>query len=77
MKPDQFGKILFEFIILHSGWESDEKGYIIETETGKREIILSSHGVFYIASVTELMDKIAEYRQVISETEKALLFITS
>jgi len=71
----KFGKTLFRFPVLHLGWEADGWGYVVERD-GKREIILSNHGNFYVASVKELELKIAEYTKVKFETKKAITLVT-
>ena len=72
---NKFGKTLFRFPVLHLGWEADGWGYVVERD-GKREIILSNHGNFYVASVKELELKIAEYTKVKFETKKAITLVT-
>ena len=71
----KFGKTLFKFPVLHLGWEADGWGYVVERD-GKREIILSNHGTFYVSSVKELESKIAEYTKVKFETKKAITLVT-
>jgi len=71
---NKFGKTIFRFPVLHLGWEADGWGYVVERD-GKREIILSNHGTFYVASVKELELKIAEYTKVKFETKKAITLV--
>jgi len=72
----KFGKTLFRFPVLHLGWEADGWGYVVERD-GKREIILSNHGNFYISSIKELEQKIAEYKKVEFETKKAITLLNN
>jgi hypothetical protein len=73
---NKLGKTLFKFPVLHLGWEADGWGYVVE-RNGKREIILSNHGNFYVASVKELEIKIAEYKKVEFETKKAITLLNA
>jgi hypothetical protein len=72
---EKFGKVVFKFPVLHLNWETDGCGYIVERE-GKRKVLLSDHGNFYVASVEELEQKLAEYTKVKFETKKAITLIT-
>ncbi len=72
---NKFGKTVFRFPVLHLGWEADGWGYVVERDE-KREIILSNHGTFYVASIKELESKIAEYTKVKFETKKAITLVT-
>jgi hypothetical protein len=72
---NKFGKTIFRFPVLHLGWEADGWGYVVERD-GKRKIILSNHGNFYVASVKELELKIAEYTKVKFQTKKAITLVT-
>jgi hypothetical protein len=67
----KYGKIVFEFPVLHHQWESDSLGFVVETEEGK-QIILTNHQKEYLSSAQELENKIAEYQQIIHQTQKAL-----
>ena len=69
-------KVIFEFPILYEGWEMDEKGEVIERNDGSRYIRLTNHGKPYIAEVSELEEKIAEYQKVIGETNKAIELVS-
>lgn len=63
--------ILFEFPVLYSGWECDEKGYVVDVD-GKSCIVLTSHGRTYFAKNAELEFKIKEYKEAIKKSEQAL-----
>jgi hypothetical protein len=73
---EKLGKTIFKFPVLHLGWEADGWGYVVEKE-GSREILLSNHGNFYVASVKELEQKLAEYTKVKFETKKAIALATN
>ena len=67
-------KKLFQFKIAHIGWESDNKGWIVENQ-GQRFIVLTNHGAPYIAEKLELINKINEYEYLISNTHRALYLL--
>lgn len=66
-----FGSILYEFDILENEKFAKKKGYIT-TENGERSIIISDCGGFHVSCKKVLEEKIAQYKQAIQETEKAL-----
>ena len=68
-------KLLYEFTILHKGWEMDNRGYIVTDQYNKNLIILTSHENFYIGKKNQLEEKLLEYRKVIKETEEALVLL--
>lgn len=68
---ENFGKIICKFPILHSGWEMDGEGFVVEKEN-KRNIILTNHSNPYISSIDELDKKISEYKEVIQATDRAI-----
>lgn len=70
----KYGKVIFEFPIMHVGWDGDSAGYIVENGESKT-LILTNHGSHYMASPTELELKIAEYQKNIMETKKALTLL--
>jgi hypothetical protein len=76
-KIEEFGKVIFEFEVLYVDWESDNKAYVVENENGRREVIMSNHGNFYVAKTRDVLDKIAEYEQAITNSKKAISLITS
>lgn len=65
-------KKIYEFPVMWSGWELDNKGWVALDDNGKRVIVLTNHGVEYIASNDELHEKIKSYTATIEATEKAL-----
>lgn len=68
---EQFGKIICRFKVLHSGWEMDGDGFIVERDD-KRNIVLTNHSNPYISSIEELGKKISEYKEVIQATSRAI-----
>ena len=71
---EQFGEIVFRFPILHHNWEGDGYGYIVDNE-GKKMLVLTDHNKPYVAELSELHAKIAEYQIFISETENAIFIL--
>lgn len=70
-RPD-YTKIL-EFPVLFAGWEMDSKGWIAELNTDKSKVlVLTNHGVEYLADRSELQARIREYQRVINKSEEAL-----
>ena len=72
---EQFGKIVLKFQILHNGWEGDGYGYVVEKDE-KKLLVLTNHNKPYVAELSELHAKIAEYQTIISETQKAIHLLT-
>lgn len=68
----QFGKLIYAFPILHRRKPMDDKGAIYELPDGKRYILLTSQGEFYVARPGELLNKIQEYEAAILASEVAL-----
>jgi hypothetical protein len=71
---NKYGKIVFEFSILHDNWEGDHIGYVVDNG-GSKILILTNHGVDYMADPYELEMKIAEYQNTIMQTKKALTLL--
>lgn len=69
--PAKYTK-LFEFEMLYSGWESDGKGWVCEEPDGKRFLLLTNHGTPYVAPLSELTEKLEEYKRASEETQKAI-----
>ena len=68
-------KLLYEFTILHKGWEMDNSGYIVKDQYDKNLIILTSHGNFYIGKKNQLEEKLLEYEKVTKETKEAIVLL--
>jgi len=68
---EQYGTVIFEFQVFHTGWELDATGWVVERGK-KRFIVLTNHGTSYVAKNKELKAKIKEYSNIIKQTEKAL-----
>lgn len=71
MIEEQYGKIIFEFSLLHNGWDMDVTGWVVQRDK-KNFIVLTNHGTTYIAKNSDLKTKIREYSKAIKQTEKAL-----
>lgn len=68
-------KKIYEFPVLWSGWELDDKGWVALDDSGKPVIILTNHGTEYVAATDELQEHMKRYRAVIEATEKALAMV--
>lgn len=68
-------KLLYEFTILHKGWEMDNSGYIVKDQYNKNLIILTSHENFYIGKINQLEGKLLEYEKITKETKEALVLL--
>ncbi len=66
---------IYDFPVLHAGWEMDNKGWVALDESGQKVIILTNHGDEYIASVDELLKHIERYKAAIEATEKAIKMV--
>lgn len=66
---------LFEFPVLHKGWEMDSRGWVAELDSGKRVLVLENHGTEYIAKESELQERIAEYEAVLQASHEALTML--
>lgn len=64
-------EVLMVFPVMHSGWECDEKGFVVN-DNGTKKIVLTNHGSAYFASEMELSLKIEEYKHAIASAESAL-----
>ena len=65
-------KVIFNFPVLWKAWEGDDEAWIMERPDKTRYIKMTNHGVEYIASTQDLIEKIEEYQSVIAETVKAI-----
>lgn len=68
-------KKLYEFPVLWSGWELDDKGWVAEDNNGKLVIILTNHGAEYIASIEKLEKHLQRYKEASNATEKAIKMV--
>lgn len=66
-----YAKLLLTFRVLHDGWEMDNEGRVYEGAEGKRFLVLTNHGGEYRAELSALDEKIAEYKAVLADSEKA------
>lgn len=51
--------VVSTFKVLHAGWESDNTGYVV-MKGDKHAIVLTSHGVPYLADQKEMDEHIKE-----------------
>ena len=71
-------KILKEFPILWQAWECDNVGYIVDSvgyivdHNGETKLVTTNHGTPYFSDVTELQERIMEYKRVIEATREAI-----
>ena len=65
-------KVLYEFPVLHSGWEMDNVGQVVDFTDGSSGLILTNHGRPYIGTIAGLEAKVKEYEKAIEETDKAM-----
>ena len=66
-----YTKIL-SFPIMYSGWDCDERGWLVKNPDGEKSFILTNHGTPYISTEKEILGLIQEYNAVICETQKAI-----
>ena len=52
--------ILQEAVILHEGWEMDNKAVLARFEDGSQAIVYTSHGTPYLATIAEMARKLKE-----------------
>lgn len=57
--------------VLHCGWESDSKAFLVETNEGNR-LVMTDHGRAYFAKPEELHSKIEEYQQALKDSQDML-----
>lgn len=57
--------------VLWSGWECDQYAYLVKTEDGLK-LVTSDHGQMIFSETDFLKDKLAEYKEALSETEGML-----
>lgn len=68
-------KKLYEFPVLWSGWELDEKGWVALDNSGQKVIILTNHGAEYVASIDDLQKHLLRYKEATEATEKAIKMV--
>lgn len=69
---EKFGKIIFGFPVLHMGWEMDEYGFVTQKPDGKKQLVLTEHGVPKSVTKKELKEKIEFYKNAVSESLTAI-----
>ena len=65
-------KTISDFPVLHSGWEIDSVGYVVQHDD-KKKIAISDHGRFHFADDAEIIKIIIRYQDAIKHTVEALL----
>lgn len=66
-------RILFTFTVLHAGWEFDYTGWIVEiAKSGKRKIVLTTHGSPYFATKADLLKRQRTYKAAADDIQTAL-----
>jgi hypothetical protein len=65
------------FALYHSGWESDEWAYVVNTGDTGAKLVLGNLGSYYFASGGELEAYIATYQKAIADAQDALATIQS
>jgi hypothetical protein len=74
--PEGVKRALFQFKVMHCGWECDEDGWVVEMDDGSRALVLMNHMHLYVAEPSELSEKLAEYERVAADTNKALSMLS-
>lgn len=69
-------RVIFEFPVMHRGWEMDSIGWVYETSGGERYLVLTSQGIRYRVKGDEFLRKMGEYREVIGQSELALSMLS-
>jgi len=64
-------KRIFEFTILHEGWEMDNDGWVTEDEKGVHELHTTNHGMATTMTKGELIGAIKETRDCLEGLLKA------
>jgi hypothetical protein len=59
------------FNILHLGWESDYKAWVVDTPEGNK-LVLTDHGSPYFATKEKLEEYVSSYQKVIQDTQDAI-----
>lgn len=64
--------ILHEATIMHVGWESDNKGWIVECEDGKIKALTTDHGSICQWSGQDMHDTLESTKQSLLDIEAAI-----
>jgi len=70
-------KTIFEFRILHDGWEMDNRGWITENDNGLKTLMGTSHGGAKKMTIKELHEKIHETRNSLAGLKQALKIMST
>lgn len=69
------GKIIYQFSVLHLGWEMDNTAWVIQKPDKSRKLIFTNHGSPYETDIAELVNKIQEYEKVTKEILAAITIL--
>ena len=70
-------KTIFEFRILHDGWEMDNRGWITENEHGIKTLMGTSHGGVKKMTIKEVHEKMHETRKSLAGLKQALKIMST
>ena len=70
-------KTIFTFRVMWDGWGSDNVAWVMERPDSTRYLRMTSHSRPYEASVSNLEEKMDEYRSALAESKKALELLRS
>lgn len=73
--PGKPFKIIHTFSILHSDWELDNLGWIVQVDN-KNILLLTNHNVLYKAHKDEIKKYLSFYKEVMEQTERALILLS-
>lgn len=68
----KIAKILHEATIMHVGWESDNKGWIVQCEDGKIKALTTNHGSLCQWSGKDMHETLELTRLSVAELEEAI-----
>jgi hypothetical protein len=64
--------VLHEATVLHSGWEMDNQGWIVQLAQGGRAALTTEHGGVYLWTKADAEKKLAETEASAASLRKAL-----
>jgi hypothetical protein len=74
---EQVRRVIASATVLYEGWELDNVAWLVEMESGRRAIVMTSHGGFYESSEDEVRNRIEitersvqELRALVSQTRE-------
>ena len=69
---DATDEIILEFPVMFSGWECDDRAWVMERPDGVRYLKTTNHGSPCVVDEKFFNGKLMEYEHAIWQTEKAL-----